>query len=315
MAIQVINDKCRGCKLCIKSCPFEAITMEGKLAVINEKCTACNQCIPACPFDAIIKTAGNRLCQQPAATRGGGSVALTEPGTRDHRRSGRSRDRGELDVQPPGAGVAERGPLLGIAVDLTHGVIDIEERDPLRAATGQQSRHPRGKPGQQSAADLVELLDMAVGEGTQERAQRRGRPNPGEQPIHPAVAQQVEVIDGVRTGEHPADDRGGLRRGVGRGHRQALEEVVEAGRSGQPQRRYQTCGRHQIRVIEHRSDRVRRFHLRGASRERLGDDVAIDIFPAQEGTSFYATLTDPTAAGGSGVTLWAWWYAVWKALV
>ena len=56
MAIQVVNDKCRGCKLCIKSCPFEAITMEGKLAVINEKCTACNQCIPACPFDAIIKT-------------------------------------------------------------------------------------------------------------------------------------------------------------------------------------------------------------------------------------------------------------------
>ena len=33
----------------------------------------------------------------------------------------------------------------------------------------------------------------------------------------------------------------------------------------------------------------------------MGDDVAIDIFPAQEGTSFYATLTDPTAAGGSGL--------------
>lgn len=61
MAIQVINDKCRGCKLCIKSCPFEAITMEGKLAVINEKCTACNQCIPACPFDAIIKTEDNEV--------------------------------------------------------------------------------------------------------------------------------------------------------------------------------------------------------------------------------------------------------------
>ena len=61
MAIQVINDKCKGCKLCIKSCPFEAITMEGKLAVINEKCTACNQCIPACPFDAIIKTEDNEV--------------------------------------------------------------------------------------------------------------------------------------------------------------------------------------------------------------------------------------------------------------
>lgn len=56
MAIQVINDKCKGCKLCIKACPFDAIDMVGKLAVINEKCTACNQCIPACPFDAIEKT-------------------------------------------------------------------------------------------------------------------------------------------------------------------------------------------------------------------------------------------------------------------
>ncbi len=56
MAIKVINDKCKGCKLCIKACPFEAIDMVGKIAVINEKCTACKQCIPACPFDAIEET-------------------------------------------------------------------------------------------------------------------------------------------------------------------------------------------------------------------------------------------------------------------
>lgn len=56
MAIKVINDKCKGCKLCIKACPFEAIDMVGKLALINEKCTACGACIPACPFKAIEKT-------------------------------------------------------------------------------------------------------------------------------------------------------------------------------------------------------------------------------------------------------------------
>ncbi len=55
MAIRVINEKCKGCTLCVKACPFDAIDMVNKIAVINDKCTACNQCIPACPFKAIEK--------------------------------------------------------------------------------------------------------------------------------------------------------------------------------------------------------------------------------------------------------------------
>jgi electron transfer flavoprotein alpha subunit len=55
MAIHVINENCKGCSLCIKACPFEAIDLVDKIAVINEKCTACKQCIAACPFDAIFE--------------------------------------------------------------------------------------------------------------------------------------------------------------------------------------------------------------------------------------------------------------------
>ncbi|MCQ2548182.1 MAG: electron transfer flavoprotein subunit alpha [Clostridia bacterium] len=54
MAIKIINDKCKGCTICTKNCPFDALTMEGKLAVCDEaKCTNCNACVAKCPFEAI----------------------------------------------------------------------------------------------------------------------------------------------------------------------------------------------------------------------------------------------------------------------
>ncbi|MFH1395676.1 MAG: electron transfer flavoprotein subunit alpha [Candidatus Omnitrophota bacterium] len=54
-AIQVLNEKCVGCSLCIKVCPFGAIVVEDKKAIIDlSKCTLCGACKEACKFDAII---------------------------------------------------------------------------------------------------------------------------------------------------------------------------------------------------------------------------------------------------------------------
>ena len=53
----VINDKCKGCTLCIKVCPTNAITGKVKeLHVIDqEKCVKCGVCVEKCKFGAIIK--------------------------------------------------------------------------------------------------------------------------------------------------------------------------------------------------------------------------------------------------------------------
>lgn len=53
-SIEIILDKCTGCTLCVRSCPFGAIRMENKKAVIDyTKCTLCGACFPVCKFDAI----------------------------------------------------------------------------------------------------------------------------------------------------------------------------------------------------------------------------------------------------------------------
>ncbi len=52
-----ITDACKGCGLCQKNCPAEAIFGQGRemRAIDPSKCIKCGQCISKCPFKAIVR--------------------------------------------------------------------------------------------------------------------------------------------------------------------------------------------------------------------------------------------------------------------
>ncbi|MFH0917824.1 MAG: FAD-binding protein [Candidatus Omnitrophota bacterium] len=80
MPISIIIEKCTGCTLCIKVCPFDAIRMMDKLessglassgqshkkAVIDlHKCTLCGACKDACKFKAVLLEKDSAKCELP----------------------------------------------------------------------------------------------------------------------------------------------------------------------------------------------------------------------------------------------------------
>ncbi len=53
--MQILKEKCSGCGLCIKACPYEAIYITNGKAEFNNNCILCGICISSCPFSAIIR--------------------------------------------------------------------------------------------------------------------------------------------------------------------------------------------------------------------------------------------------------------------
>lgn len=61
MKVNIISDKCRGCRFCMKACPFGAVKMTNGIAEINyDKCTYCGVCELACKFEAVLVEKDNK---------------------------------------------------------------------------------------------------------------------------------------------------------------------------------------------------------------------------------------------------------------
>ena len=54
--LQVKQDLCCGCGLCVESCPRQAISIVSATAQINQdRCNQCHLCLDICPQGAIIE--------------------------------------------------------------------------------------------------------------------------------------------------------------------------------------------------------------------------------------------------------------------
>lgn len=66
MSIRIIVEKCTGCTLCIKACPFDAIRILDKKAVIDlHKCNLCGACVDTCKFKAVLLEKDSLKCALP----------------------------------------------------------------------------------------------------------------------------------------------------------------------------------------------------------------------------------------------------------
>ena len=78
MALEIINDKCTGCGLCLKACPFGSLTLEmrdkvgmphskfKRIVMVDVSCNLCGACVPTCKFDAMKLEKGEQKAAAPS---------------------------------------------------------------------------------------------------------------------------------------------------------------------------------------------------------------------------------------------------------
>ncbi len=79
-SIEVLENLCVGCGLCVKACLYDAIEMVDGIAVIKDNCTLCGACVEPCKFDAIILRKSRRETVSPDDFKGVWVVAEQRAG-------------------------------------------------------------------------------------------------------------------------------------------------------------------------------------------------------------------------------------------
>ncbi len=52
--LEIVAEKCVGCRACLSTCPVNALSMQDRKAVVSQACNLCGMCVNSCPVDAIV---------------------------------------------------------------------------------------------------------------------------------------------------------------------------------------------------------------------------------------------------------------------
>ena len=66
----VSDEKCTGCKICVKRCQMEAVSVDGELATVNlDRCIGCGNCVPTCGMKAMKLYKNDRNISPPKSSK------------------------------------------------------------------------------------------------------------------------------------------------------------------------------------------------------------------------------------------------------